>query len=186
MDAAQQLSRREDVHVVAGDEVDSGHVARRRAARPQRVGALKRDGQRDHRPGRQRHADVSADGGGIPDLERGQECLAALAQQRQCAPFRRAGEPVELRDTAGRCDVEPGGARRERRPTQLLEVDQRIGCDLRLGEQPGAAREPGVAIAPFNDLIGRCRTLHLGDGVEIHAALLPRAYSTAGPAIFVA
>ena len=58
---------------------------------PDRADAVERRGQRDHRPGRQRHAEIAADGRGLPDLEGGQERAAALVDQRRGDPFRRTG-----------------------------------------------------------------------------------------------
>ena len=94
------------LRVVAGDEIDDRHPALAAAGLPDRADAVERGGQRDHRPRRQRHADVAADGRRLPDLERGEEGAAALADQRRGDPVRRAGERVELRDAcrSRRCD----------------------------------------------------------------------------------
>jgi hypothetical protein len=151
--AAEQFSSLENVGVVAGHEIDRGDLACGCDARPQGVGGLERDGQRDHRPRRQRHADIAADGGCVPDLERREERVAAFPHDRQCLPFGGASEPVELRNGACGRDVEAGGRRLQRRPVQLVQVDQRVGGNLRLREQPGAAGKPCVSVAPLRDLI---------------------------------
>ena len=91
---------------------------------PDRADAVERRGQRDHRPGRQRHAEIAADGRGLPDLEGGEKGAAALVDQRRGEPFRRAGQRVELRDRAGRGDREPGLGDGQRRPFQIGEIDQ--------------------------------------------------------------
>ena len=110
MDAAQQLARLAARWLmVAGDEIGRGHLARFRAARPQHIAALERHSQRDHRAGRQRHADIAADGGRVPDLPRRQQRVAAAAQQRRGRPVRRRLEVLELGDGAGRGNIEPGG-----------------------------------------------------------------------------
>ena len=136
--------------------------------RPQVADAFERGGQRDHGAGRQGHHDVAADGRGVPDLERHQEGVDALVEQRHGAPFRRPLEVVQLDDLAGRGDLEARRRLGERRPAQPLEVDQRVGGDLRLGEQPGSAAQEGVAVAPF-DLLERLRPLHVDDRIEVHA-----------------
>ena len=66
----------------------------------QLVAGLERDRQRDHRAGRQGHADVAADGRRVPDLERGQERLAARREEGARDPIARR----RRRHTArGRC-----------------------------------------------------------------------------------
>ena len=47
------------------------------------------------------------------------------------------------------------------------QIDQRMGGKLRRRKQPGAAGEPRAPLAPVGDLLGRCRTLDLGDGVQV-------------------
>ena len=51
--------------------------------------------ERDHRAGRQGHADVAADRGRVPDLERGQKGVAALSEQRPGKPGGRRFEGLE-------------------------------------------------------------------------------------------
>src|SRR5262249_32156089 len=85
----------------------------------------------------------------------------------------RRGERVEWGERAGRRDVETGAGRFQRRPLELIEIDERVGRDLRFREQPGTAGEPGVPVTPLRDLIRRRRAFHLGDGIEVHAELLP-------------
>ena len=74
----------------------------------------------------------------------------AFVEQRHGAPSRRPLEVVQLDDPAGRGDLQPGLRHRQRRPAELLEIDQRVGRDLWLGEQPGAASQKRMAIAPFD------------------------------------
>ena len=171
-DAAQQLARPQHVQVVADDEVLNSNLARGTAAWPQRADAFQRGRQRDHRAGRQRHADVAPDGCRVPDFERGKEGIAALAQQRQCRPFRGALETVQLRNPTGRADDKAVGPRLQRAPAQLLDVDQCIGSGLRLGEQPSAATEPGVTGAPVGYLVCGARAPQRGDRVQVHDTAL--------------
>ena len=42
MDAAQQLARPEHIHMIAGDEIERGNLARLAALRPKRVDAFER------------------------------------------------------------------------------------------------------------------------------------------------
>ena len=123
-------------------------------ARPERVDAFERGGQRDHRAGRQRHADVAADGRRVPDLERRQaarRCTRGTAARRvhSGGPLNRCSSAIRqvaaISSPAG--DAVSGGQPR------ALEIDQRVGGGLRLGEQPGAAGQPGMAVAPLPDLV---------------------------------
>ena len=61
---------------------------------------------------------------------------------------RGGGEVIQLGDLAGRGDFETVGGHAQRRPVQRIEIDQGVGRELRLGKQPGAAGEPGIAVAP--------------------------------------
>ena len=93
-------------------------------------------GAATHRSRGQRHADVAADGGAVPHLERRQEGLAARGEQRV--------------------------------PAQWHQVDQAAKIRLLIGEQPGPARQPGVAFAPVAaGSIGRVSD-NFGDGVDVH------------------
>ena len=61
---------------------------------------------------------------------------------------------------------------RQRRPAEGVQVKQAPQSRLGLGEQPGAAAEPGVAVAPGR---GGGRRV-AGDGVQVHArSYLPTA-----------
>jgi 2-iminobutanoate/2-iminopropanoate deaminase len=131
--------------VVAGDELDHRHQARVAVTRPQRADAFQRSREGDHGTRRQGHADVSADGRGVPDLEGGEQGVAALLEERHGVPFGRPPEGEQLRNTAGRGDLQARRRHGERRPAEAIEVDQRVSRELRLGEQPSASGEPGVA-----------------------------------------
>src|SRR5262249_60422415 len=65
-----------------------------------------------------------------------------------------------------------------------FEVDQRVGGELRLGEQPASPRKPGMPLAPF-DFVERLRAFDLSDRVEVHDPPLLSPYfrssSEAGP-----
>ena len=81
-----------------GDEIDDRRcAARRRPASRSCTTPSSAAVERDHRPGRQRHADIAADGRGVPDLERSQERAAALADQRRRDPVGRQRRRFELR-----------------------------------------------------------------------------------------
>ena len=135
---------------------------------PDRADAVERRGQRDHRPGRQGHAEVAADGGGLPDLEGGQKRAAALVDQGRGEPFRRTGQRVQLRDRAGRRDREPALADRQRRPFEIGKIDQPCQMDLGFREQPGPAREPSIACRPNGQLLASLRVSNFFDGVQVH------------------
>jgi hypothetical protein len=76
-------------------------------------------------------------------------------------------EVVQFDDLAGRRDLQPCRRRRQCRPAELLEIDQRVGRDLRFGEQPGAAAQEGMAVAPF-EVVERLGPLDLDNRIEIH------------------
>ena len=136
---------------------------------PQRVRRLERDRQRDHRAGGQGHADVAADGRRVPDLERGQERLAA--SRRKAGP--RVQSPggakrIQVADGARGADLEAGVARDEGIPAQRRQVDQAAQLGLLRGEQPRSAGQPGIAFAPVRARpVGRSPD-DFGDGVEVH------------------
>ena len=146
----------------------AGDLARLAALRPQRVDAFERGSERDHGAGRQRHADIPADGRRVVDLERHQQRVAAQFQQRRRGPVGGRLELLELGDRAGRGDFKSVGGQLERRPAQRLEIDQRVGGDLRRREQPGAAGKIGITRLPPGNFVGGGRALDLGNGVQIH------------------
>ena len=116
---------------------------------PDRADAIERRRQRDHRAGRQRHAEIAADGRGLPDLEGGQKRAAALVDQRRRDPFRRAGRKASSCAIVQVAAIVSSAARdRQRRPFEIGEIDQPGQMDLGLREQPGAAREPSIACRP--------------------------------------
>ena len=78
------------------------------------------------------------------------------------------GKAVELRDGAGGGDVEPVCAGLQRLPAEGGEIDQPRQPRLRLGKQPGAAGEPGIAGAPGRQVGARARPRHFADRVQVH------------------
>src|SRR6202043_2271224 len=101
IDLPQQIAKLEHVALVAGDEVGCGYLALAAVGLPDRADAIERRRERDHGTCRQRHADVAADGRGLPDLEGGEKGAAALVDQGRGEPVRRTGERIELCDRAG-------------------------------------------------------------------------------------
>src|SRR5258708_15762211 len=96
MDRAQQFALPQHVLVVPGDEIDDWDLMRLAIARPQRADALESRRKRDHGAGGQRHADVAADGRGVPDLERHQERVDAVTEQGNRPPFGGALESMQI------------------------------------------------------------------------------------------
>ena len=62
------------------------------------------------------------------------------------------GQRIELRDRAGGRDGQAGLADGQRRPFEIGEIDQPRQMGLRFREQPGPAREPGIACRPNGQL----------------------------------
>jgi hypothetical protein len=56
----------------------------------------------------------------------------------------------------------------DRRPAERRQIDQTIQVRLRLGEQPGAAREPGIAILPRRQGVPAARPDNFGYRVQVH------------------
>ena len=105
------------------------------------------DGERNHRTCRQGHAEIAADGRGLPDLERGEEGAAALVDQRGREPVGWAGQAHRAARWCRwlRCEMALGD--RQRRPFQIGEIDQPRQVDLRLRERqvpPASQASPGV------------------------------------------
>ncbi len=88
MNAPQELSRRENIGMVARDKFDHWYFARLSTPRPKCANAFQRCGEGDHRACGERHADISAYRGFIPDFERGQERTAAIPEKRGGRPIR--------------------------------------------------------------------------------------------------
>ena len=146
----------EHVALVAGDEVGDRNLSLAAVGLPDRADAVERRRQRDHRPGRQRHADVAADGCGLPDLEGGEEGAAALVDQRRGEPVRRAGERVELRRRVQVAAIDrPVSPIVSAGHFKSARSISRLRCGLRFREQPGAAREPSIACRPNGQLGAR-------------------------------
>ena len=148
VDLPKEFARFEDVRVVSGDEIDCGDGAFGARCRLQRVGGLECHGHGDHRPRGQGHADVAAHSGRVPHLERRQEGLAAGGEQRRGSPVGRRGKCIQVPDGAHRADLEPDVTGHQRVPAERHQVDESAQVRLLVGEQPGSARQPGVALAP--------------------------------------
>ncbi|MGY4334704.1 hypothetical protein ACVWWG_009121 [Bradyrhizobium sp. LB7.2] len=99
-------------------------------------------------PRRKRHAEIAADGCSLPDLERCKEGAAALVDQRRSEPAGWADESIELRNGARGGDAEMALGDGQCRPFQVGQIDEPSQVDLRLREQPGAAREPSITCPP--------------------------------------
>ena len=142
------------------------------AARPQRAGTLKRRGERDHRPRGQRHADVAADGRRVPDLERGEKRVAALA--RAAASALHAAGPQS--DRARRsCRSRRSPVRRPRPRARASPASRgRSGCRARAAARRTARfrRQARHSRRATGDLVRRGRPLHGLDGGEVHGAAL--------------
>ena len=138
-------------------EIDDRHPPLAAVARPDRADALQRGGQRDHRAGRQRHADVAADGGRVPDLERGQERAAALADQRRARSTRPAARTrIELGD---RCRSRRSPARRSSTaaPASRASQGRSAGADAAAARRTARCRRPARHRRPASAATGRRR-----------------------------
>jgi len=69
LDLPQEIAGRQNVVLVAGDEAGDRDCLLSAIGLPDGADAVERRGKRDHRACRQRHAEIAADGGGLPDLE---------------------------------------------------------------------------------------------------------------------
>ena len=124
--------------------------------------------ERDHRAGRQRAAQIAAHGRGGLDLERRQERAAALADQRRREPGCGRLETVQLLDRAGRGDRQALRRGLDRGPPQTRDVDEPPEVRLRLGKQPRAAREPGVARDRAAEILAPPGPRDVRDRVQVH------------------
>src|SRR5216110_1763468 len=84
----QDFSGRENIGMVAGNKFNHGHFAGLSAARPKRANAFQRCSEGNHRACRERHADIPANGGFIPDLKRCKERATTHAENRRRRPIR--------------------------------------------------------------------------------------------------
>jgi len=102
MNAAQEFSGRENIGMVAGDKFNHGYFAGLSTARPKCANAFQRCSEGNHRACRERHADISAYGGFIPDFERCQERATTVAEKRGRRPigWRFFYELIEVDDLA--------------------------------------------------------------------------------------
>ena len=121
--------------------------------------------QRDHRAGREREAEVAADGGDVLDLPRHQERVRALAAPaRRPAPRERPGpaRPCRSRRCAARRAAPPSPASRACvRSTRPLTA----GCGSEKSQVPPASRvSPGASTRSSRP---RASTV-AGDGGEVH------------------
>src|SRR5215207_11549721 len=169
--------------MVPDHEIDSRHLSLAAVEGPQGVDPFQGRRQRRHRSRRQGHANVAADSGRVPDLERREEGAAALVDQKRRRPVRAPGEGVEIGDSAGGGDAETLVADLERLPTEAMQIDQAAEMWLRLREEPGTPCQPTVAVPPGKLPIGggRCATNFL-DRVQVHGwrlrARLERSWSS--------
>ncbi len=124
LDASEQIARLQHILMVAGDEILDRHAALGAVAIQNLANAFERDRQRNHRTRRQRHADIAADGGCVPDFERRQERAAALADQRRSGPIRRRGQGDELGNLASGGNLEALIADGQRLPAKPVQIDQ--------------------------------------------------------------
>ena len=67
---------------------------------------------------------------------------------------------TEFRDRTGRRNLESVRRLLQRRPAEMLKIDQRVGRELRLGKQPRSAGEPGIAVSPMVELARSSRLLY--------------------------
>src|SRR5713101_697028 len=74
--AAKEIARLQHVAMVAGYEILDTDARLAAIGRNHSADTFKRDCKRDHRARWQRHADIPAHGGGVPDFERGEERAA--------------------------------------------------------------------------------------------------------------
>ena len=156
VDRAQQFAGRQDVPVVAGHEVDRrAPCARRAAARPQRVDRFERG--RSAKSSRRRAAtcrycrrrslrsqilnDISS--AWLHSGSSGAAVHSGGASNRSSSSIRQVA-----------ASSRPADGRFERGPVQGFEVDECVDGELRLGKQPRAAGEPGIALKPAGQVVG--------------------------------
>lgn len=175
IDAAQHVSRSKGVGVRARDQVRDGDavVVIGPITRPHLPDTVESGGQRDHRSGRQGQRDVAADGGGLPDLERGQQCCCAAREQ--CGGRPRRGVARQSLDGAGGSDLEPGLGDGQRLPAQGGDIDEGGQVVLLLGEQPGTAGKDGGVRASGRKVRAGAGKQNVVDSAEIHGLRSPRS-----------
>src|SRR6266403_6116750 len=102
MNAAQELSGRENIGMIASDKFNYRHVARLSIARPKCANAFQGRSEGNHRACRKRHADVPANRRFIPDFERRKERATTFAEERGRNPigWRFFYEPIEFDNPA--------------------------------------------------------------------------------------
>src|SRR5207302_2313566 len=81
MNAAQELSGREDIGTVAGDKFNHGDFARLSTTRPKCANAFQRCSKGNHRACRERHTDIPTYRGFIPDFEGCKERATTLTEK---------------------------------------------------------------------------------------------------------
>ena len=154
MNAAQQFARAQHVGVVAGDEIDRRHLraARRRAARACRRPPAPRSA-RSSRPAGSDMQMLPPTVAAFQILNDARSALQHCADQRRGGPFRRRRRSDRARrcGRSRRCRARRREASSAGQPrlSRSISVSMR---GLRLGEQPGAAGQPGIAVAPLRDL----------------------------------
>ena len=111
VDLSQDLTGRQDVGVVPGDEIGRVDDALGSIGCAQGVSGLERHRHGDHRTRGQGHTDVAADRRGVPHLERGQERFAARREQGSGQPI---GGRARMRTGRGSCTSRRSRARNHR------------------------------------------------------------------------
>ena len=174
--------------MVAGDKFNDGHFARFCTPRPKRANAFQRCGQRNHRPRRQRHADVSAHRGFVPDLERRQERPATFAEKRSRRPvgWRFFDELIELHNFASGGDLQSILRSLKRRPLERLKINECVVfiCGSENSHVPPASHaKPSSHFVTASALAGRRISVIVFKSIDSGATRKSRslAKSQAGP-----
>ena len=173
MDAPQQLAGTEHVSMVAGDEVGGGHLTR---APPR--------GHSVYVPSRATVSEIMGPAGNdmqmLPPTVAAFQILKEARNARQHSRSSGAAfQPAGALNRSSSAIVQvaaissPVVGRLQGRPVQRAKIDEGIGLHLRLGEQPGAAGQPGIALVPPVDLVRRRGALDIGDRVQVHRVLRP-------------
>src|SRR6266446_9006428 len=90
--------------------------------------------------------------------------------QRRSDPVCGWCKSVQLRDLASGCNLEPIAGNSEGLPFQTLQINQSPQLRLWFREEPGAASQPCVSVAPFDRVKPILpRRPDLFDGQQIHS-----------------
>src|SRR5882724_2618965 len=155
MNAPQELSRRENIGMVAGDKFNHGYFARLSTPRPKCANAFQRCGERNHRACRERHADIPAYRGLIPDFEGCEERATTFAEKRSRRPIRWRSfyELIEFDNLASSSNLQSIVRSLKRRPLERLKIYECVDVYLRFRKEPCSAGEPCKSVFPFCDCI---------------------------------